>query len=211
MENKVGTSINSHWERLSGYFHHESTPSNVALWVVLLFANGVFLLIDAVTGYAVYQGIGVWEYGVLAFLAGCVPLWIAEGAFVRAYASKWQKIIAGSSAALSIIEIVSSAGISAVLLTSVDTQDTTAFQFSLAAVIIGCVILQAILALAYFYIDEEIRENQKLKQGLAGIERTSRRADKVLQGLDMEKAVAAKENEIREKADGKDFTQRRTG
>ena len=123
-----------------------STPSNVALWLVLLFANGVFLLIDAVTGWAVYQGIGVWEYAVLAFLAGCVPLWLAESAFVRAYASKWQKVISGLSAAMSIIEIVSSAGISAMLLTSFDNADATAFQFALAAVIIGAVIVQAILA-----------------------------------------------------------------
>lgn len=199
MTNQIGSSINEHWARLSGYVKTEAKPSNIALWLVLLFANLVFLLLDAVTGWTVYGFTSVWQYGVMAFLAGCVPFWLAEAAFVRAYASTAQKWLAGVSAFLAIVEIMASASISAIILISYDILHLQTYQIVLVAVIIGFVIAQAILALGYFYVDEEIRENQKLKQGLAGIERTHKRGQKVLDGLALEEQVMEREREIENK------------
>lgn len=149
------------------------SPTNWALWGALIFANFVFFVLDVISGYTVYLITKWWGYGLLTVLAGFVPLVLHEAAFVRAYASNHQKVIATIGAMLSILSVIG-IGIAAAII------NVMGFGIQVVAAeistVVGLVIISALhafLCIAYFYTDVGIQTKQRTEQAIArGIEKS---------------------------------------
>lgn len=159
--------VNELLEFVSEPKKREKTPSNWALYASLMFANLVFLVIDAISGWTVYLMTDWAGYGILTFLAGFIPLLLHEASFVRAYASYWQKWIAVGGAVLaigSVMVIGIGAAVVNVMQVGVEVQTAEIFTIVTLLVIAG---IHALLFIVYFYADDGILSTQKTERAIA--------------------------------------------
>lgn len=145
----------------------KGAPSNAALWVALIFANIIFLVLDAISGVTVYLFTDWWLYGFLTVLAGFVPLLIHEADFVRPFASGMQRAISVIGAVLAVLSVIV-IGVCAAIVNVM--QIGVSVQIAEVSTIIALVIIaafHAILFAIYFYVDETIRAEQRTEQMIA--------------------------------------------
>lgn len=142
-------------------------PSNFALYVAIVFANLVFLTLDTISAFTVYWLTNIPLYGFLTFLAGAVPLVMHEGLYVRAYASQDQKRISTVGAGAALLSIVVIGVMAGVINMNGNPADSRTTEIVLISILILIAALHAILAGAYFYIDDGIRMNQQTEQAIA--------------------------------------------
>lgn len=145
----------------------EKKPSNWALYAALIFANCILLVIDGISGFTVYLMTAWWGYGLLTVLAGFVPLVLHEGAYVRAFSSKWQKIIAVAGAVLAIGSVVLIGALAAIVnVMGISVQVQTAEIVTVVS-LVGIAAAHALLFIVFFYIDDGINANQRTEQAIA--------------------------------------------
>lgn len=196
MNNNVGNVIKEQWNRLQGYSKQDKSPKNAAPVLLLLFCNLVFLMLDGVTAYTIYQFTLVPAYGVIAFLAGCVPLWMAEYGYWSPYANGFQKWMSGISAVLALVEILWCAWLSAQIQAGLDVTAYKTDKTLLMDIIILVSVAQAILAGLYAYADDEIRRKQELNRGVASIEILEKMGRAVEDALAVEGRVREQEKKL---------------
>lgn len=142
-------------------------PTNFALWAAMIFANVIFALLDVISGVTVWWMTQFILYGVLTFLAGFVPFVLHEMLFARAFATTTQKRIAVVGAVISLLSIVG-IGLAAGFVNVVGVVfNALALEIGIITALILIAALHAILALAYWYVDEGIVMNQKTEQAIA--------------------------------------------
>lgn len=145
----------------------DRTPSNWALYAALAFANIVFLVIDGISGWTVYLMTAWVGYGILTGLAGFIPLLLHEAAFVRAFASYWQKWIAVVGALLAIASVLVIGICAAVInVMGIGLAVQTAEIFTVISLVVIAAI-HALLLIVYFYIDDGIQATQKTERAIA--------------------------------------------
>ena len=156
----------------------EKKPTNWELWSSLYFSEAVFVILDFVSAVTVAVVTGFWYYGAFVFLAGVVPLFLYTKQYTRPLASVSQRKTAfwGGIIAVSSVIVV------AVFMAFINLASATLTLDSIALTEAGLVISMIIILAAhafmmgrYFFIDEEISENQKtnriLARGFRGMQR----------------------------------------
>lgn len=145
-----------------------SAPSNWALGAAIVFANLVFALLDIISSATVYWMTQFILYGVLTFLAGYVPLLLHEFLYVRAYASRNQKIIAGIGAFVALISIILIGIVAGIInMLGVDSVGLQTAEIATLAALVLISAFHAVLSVIYFYIDDGIVAKQKTAQTIA--------------------------------------------
>lgn len=174
-------------------------PSNVGLYLAVIFFNLVMLALDAGSAYSVYLATHIGFYAVMTFLAGFLPLALHEILHFRPYASDDQKNIAkwGALAAVSAVIIV------AVLSVIVNILGVSGYvvEIGMLIFIVVSAFGHAIAAAVYFYIDDGIAAEQVTVQMEARAIQKRRRngaADLVLglsrESLNERKRIAGSHN-----------------
>lgn len=174
-------------------------PSNFALYWAWAFYNAVALLFDAIAAGTVYAMMNSVAYAVLTFAAGFLPLIMHEFLYTRAYASKWQKILAVMGAGLSVVTILA-VGVLAAVVNVLGFTAQNAIMLEIAMIIALVLVAggHGLIAAIYFYIDGGIKANQVRAESVAYHERRIediQRAKEILalaeQGANDEDAIAA--------------------
>lgn len=131
-------------------------PSNVGLWVALIFFNLAALVIDAISGITVARlAHGLWGYGLMVFLAGFIPLLMHEILYTRPFANQNQQTASIYGAATAVLSVAVVGVLSAyanVNNTSIPWAATAAVVFTVIAVV-----WHGLLAAYYFYTDDGIK------------------------------------------------------
>jgi membrane protein implicated in regulation of membrane protease activity len=153
-------------------------PSNWSLWSALYFAEAVFVILDAVSAVIVGTITGYWYYGLFVFLAGVVPLYLYTKQFTRPLASPDQRRTAMIGGVVAVASVIVIAVFMAVINLAADTFDKNSIQLTEAGLVASMVLILAAHAFImgrYFFIDEEVKENQKTDRMIARGERGIRR------------------------------------
>ena len=155
---------------------NKKKPSNVALNVAWFAFNFLLFVLDFGTAVTVSMLTNVF-YGLLTFLAGFAPTLLYEFMYTRAFASKYQRIIAVVGAligATSTLLIGVLAGVVNVLrMLEILAITTSAILWIEIGMIVGLVCfagLHVALLAGYFYIDEGIKRVHARSQSLANVE-----------------------------------------
>lgn len=137
-----------------------SKPSNAGLWLSLVFFNLVALVVEGISGGTIGYVTGFWYYGVVAFLAGFIPLGLNEILYVRAYANETQRKISIWGAAISIASIVLVA-IGAAVINIGGYADAALLEIVtvVGVVLIAC--LHGGLMAFYFYADDGVKATHR--------------------------------------------------
>lgn len=152
----------------------EKKPSNWALWSALYFAEAIFVILDAVSSVTVAYLTGFWYYGVFVFLAGVVPLFLYTKQFTRPLATKAQRNLAltGGVVAVGSVFVVAIAVAFINMAARVTDLNTVAWTETLLVIFtVIILVVHAFVMARYFFIDEEVAENQKTHRMIARGER----------------------------------------
>ncbi|MCC7119888.1 MAG: hypothetical protein IT310_15290 [Anaerolineales bacterium] len=173
-------------------------PSNFALYWAWLFYNAVALLFDVIAAGTVYSMMGKFAYAVLTFAAGFLPLLMHEFLYTRAYASKWQKVLAIVGAGLSVVTILAVGVLAGIInILGVTVASTQWLEIGMIIALVLVAGGHGLIAAIYFYIDDGIKANQVRAESVAYHERRIediQRAKEILalaeQGANDEDAIA---------------------
>lgn len=144
-------------------------PSNFALWWAWLFYNLVALFLDIITAFTVFEITNIL-YATLTFFAGFGPLIMHEFLYLRAYASKTQRVIAITGAITSVAAIIIigllAAGVN-VFAETFGKEYAMWIELAILALIVLNSAWHGILAAVYFYVDEGIRTKHNQQEAIA--------------------------------------------
>lgn len=156
----------------------EKKPTNWQLWSALYFAEAVFVVLDLVSAVTVGYLTGYWYYGAFVFLAGVVPLFLYTNQYTRPLASTSQRKTAFVGGVIAVASVILVAVFMAFINLASKTMSLDAVAWTEAGLVISMIILLGVHAFVmgrYFFIDEEISENQKtnriLARGFRGMQR----------------------------------------
>ena len=176
-------------------------PSNFALWWAWLFYNIVALFLDIITAFTVFALTNIL-YAILTFFAGFGPLIMHEFLYLRAYASKWQRIIAVLGAVASVVAIIVigilAAGVN-VFAESFGSEYARWIELAILMLILLNSAFHGVLAAIYFYIDEGIRAKHNQQEAIAYHEGQLENINLALTLADKVAEAAAKEDEFVER------------
>jgi len=156
----------------------EKKPSNWELLSALYFAEFIFVLLDAGSALSVWWITGFWYYGVIVFFAGVVPLWLYTKQSTRALASREQQKTAFIGGVVAIASVLVVAIFMAVLNFVAKVYQGNAVMWTEAGLAVSLVLLLAthgFIMGRYYFIDEEMSENQKTNRIIARGDRGIRR------------------------------------
>lgn len=171
-------------------------PSNIGLWVVIIFVNVVGIALDAISAITVHNVTGgLWYYAVLTFFAGAVPFLMWELAYTRPYANDIQRsvsVIGIITGVFSIIVIGIASGIANVKgnVIAVDAE-----LFIIVALVLLAV-LHGVLGGIYFYSDDGIRAAQIASRTEARFRRKARNVALARTLLEMARGSVQSQREL---------------
>ena len=156
----------------------ENKPSNWELWSALYFAEAVFVILDLISAVTVGYVTGYWYYGALVFLAGVVPLFLYTKQYTRPLASTPQQKTALWGGVVAVSSVIVIAVFMAFINLASQTLSLNAVALTEAGLVVSMIVLLAAHAFImgrYFFIDEEVKENQKTNRMIARGDRGIRR------------------------------------
>ena len=178
----------------------EKKPSNWALWSALYFAEAVFVVLDAVSAITVGYITGFWYYGLFVFMAGVIPLYLYTKQFTRPLASPAQRRLAMWGGICAVVAVI----LIAAIMASINVAGAALVEKAKmeARLVIGTILVLAVHGFImgrYFFMDEQIREDNRSDRMVAAGDRGIRRI-----GI-ANKVAAAKKQEVGHR---KDFERR---
>jgi low affinity Fe/Cu permease len=182
-------------------------PNNWALWFAYVFFNIGVLVFDVIAAVTVYTLTKNYGYSFVTFMAGFIPLLMHESLYIRAYASKTQRMIAIGGAVISALTVAVVAVLAGVVNFAVASGYTIASGISeivIIMIVIIAALLHVTLAAFYFYTDEGIKAEHTEAENVAFFNQRMKnllRAEQMLEQADKARQHKAK---IIEKHGGKD-------
>ena len=171
----------------------EKKPSNWELWSALYFAEAVFVILDLVSAVTVSYITGFWYYGLFVFLSGVIPLFLYTNQYTRPLASVSQRKTALWGGIVAVASVIVVAVFMAFINLASQTLTLDAVALTEAGLVVSMIIIlsaHAFIMGRYFFVDEEISENQKTNRMLA-------RGFRGMQRLGVANKIAnAKRNEV---------------
>lgn len=154
----------------------EKKPSNATLSLAWFAFNFLLFVLDIGTAVTVALLTNVF-YGALTFLAGFAPTLLYEFLYTRAYASKYQRIIAIGGAVIGATSTLLIGALAAVVnvlkaleILTITSAATVGIEIGMIVGLVAFAGLHIILFSTYFYIDEGIKRIHERSQALANVQ-----------------------------------------
>lgn len=165
----------------------EGKPSNYGLIIVFFAFNLLLSIIDILSGFSIaLLGYQAHKQTVLAAISGLMvigagffPILLAEIMFVRAYASKWQKVIAVFTGIVGFFSTgfygVVSAALNFMIYTNslqINSGWGLVVEIVVGVSLVMIMLTHVLLLGTYYFIDDDIRRKQERQSNLAEIEQS---------------------------------------
>lgn len=161
--------------------------NNSGLWIALAFFNLVLLVIEIGSASTVYWVTHIWFYAALIFLAGAVPLGLAEFLYVRPFSSLRQRSISVAMALIAVASILGMGVCAAIINSNLIEHMSISLTTPVTVIVVIVALIHGILCGWYFYSDEGIVADQVEARAIATAMRRRRQlaaADEILKVTD---------------------------